>query len=308
VERPTFRQLEYAVAVADHGSFSRAAEALFVSQPGLSAQIAELERRLEFVLFERNRSSCIATSAGEEVITRARMLLLQADELTHASAAHRGAVVGAIRIGAIPTIAPYLFSTLARTLRTSWPEAHLELHELRTADLIGEIAQGRIDFGLLATPAQTRSLEVSELLFEPFVLALAESNPLNTTKLVTETDLSELELLLLEDGHCLRDHILDVCRIANATNSRGVHQTSLAVLSQMTASSSAATLLPACAVEVEARAGSGLAIRELADPTWGRTLSLVWRTTDPRAPLFRQATSLVADALAARIRSRPLTP
>jgi LysR family hydrogen peroxide-inducible transcriptional activator len=112
---------------------------------------------------------------------------------------------------------------------------------------------------------------------------------------------------LLEDGHCLRDHILDVCRIADATNSRGVHQTSLAVLSQMIASSSAATLLPACAVEIEARAGSGLAIRELADPTWGRTLSLAWRTTDPRSSLFRQATSLVADALAARIRSRPPT-
>jgi LysR family hydrogen peroxide-inducible transcriptional activator len=306
MERPTLRQLDYAVAVADHGSFSRAAAALFVSQPGLSAQIAELERRLEIILFERNRSSCIVTSAGEEVITRARMLLLQADELTHASTAHRGAVVGPIRIGAIPTIAPYLFSTLARTLRTSWPDAHLELHELRTADLVNEITHGRVDFGLLATPAQTGSLQVSNLLFEPFVLALAESNSLGTTKLVSETDLGGLELLLLEDGHCLRDHILDVCRIANATNSRSAHQTSLAVLSQMIASSNAATLLPACAVEVEARAGSGLAIRELAEPTWGRTLSLVWRATDPRASVFRQTTSIVAEALAAKIRTRPI--
>lgn len=297
MSRPTLRQLEYAVAVDDHGGFGRAAAALFVSQPGLSSQIAELERRLGVVLFERSRSSCTPTTAGREVLERARRVLLEVDDLARSVAVHRDTVVGEVRVAAIPTIAPYLLSSVARRMRRLWPEADLELLELRTTDLVDAVSRGRVDVGLLAMPVDTASLEVTDLVFEPFVLAAAESNPIVEETAITAERLAELEVLLLEDGHCLRDHVLAVCRLAGSTRHRSVHQTSLAVLTQMVASSDAVTLLPRAAVDVEARAGSGVAVVPFADLAAGRRLSLVWRRGDPRSDLYAQAVDEVIDAI-----------
>lgn len=292
---PTLRQLEYALAVADHGNFGRAAAAMHISQPGLSAQVRELERRLGVVLFERSRASTRPTAAGLEVLERARRLLADAADLLRVAQSHEGAVRGRLRLAAIPTLAPYLLPPIVVELRRLWPEVELELAEFRTNDLVAAVVGGEVDLGLLATPVDTAGLEVGDLGFEPFLLAVAAGHALDGNEPVPAAVLGDVDLLLLEDGHCLRDHALAACRLAGAAGShRDVRNASLAVLSQMVAGSDAATLLPASAAGVEARPGSGVATRPFTDGEVGRTVSLVWRPSDPRATLFADALAHLA--------------
>lgn len=289
MNRPTLRQLEYAVAVDDLRSFSRAAEQLRVSQPGLSAQIAELEQRLGVVLFERGRTATRPTPAGAAALERARTILREADDLLRAVDVHRGTVAGPLRVAAIPTIAPYLLSAVARRLRQLWPDASIELSELRTAELVEAVGEGAVDMGLLATPVDTGALEVVELAFEPFVVAAASGHPISRRRELRAAEVADLDVLLLEDGHCLREHALAVCRLGGGARTRDVHHTGLSVLCQMVAAGDGVTFLPASAIPVEARRGSGLITRPLADADAGRTISLVWRPTDPRREWFAQA-------------------
>ncbi len=308
MERPSLRQLEYALAVAEERSFGRAAARCHVSQPGLSAQIAELERRLGIALFERGRAGAAPTPAGAEALIRARAVLRAVDDLVLAADAHRDTVAGVLRVAAIPTIAPYLLSSVARRLRQRWPSAQIELSELRTADLVAATAEGRVDLGLLATPVDTGSLAVGDLAFEPFVVATAEGGPFAGRDHVDVDELADVEILLLEDGHCLREHALAVCRLAGSANLREVHQTGLSVLAQMVAAGDAATLLPASAVGVEARPGSGLQTVPLHPTDVGRTISMVWRATDPRGGLFAAAIADVTAAVEPLVRAPSSRP
>ncbi len=293
------------MAVERLRSFSRAAEQLHVSQPGLSAQIAELERRLGVVLFERTRTVTSPTPAGREVLARARDLLRDADDLMRAAESHCGTIAGVLRVGAIPTVAPYMLSTVARHMHRLWPDVQLELSELRTTDLVSSVITGRVDIGLLATPVDTGTLTVADLAFEPFVVAVADTNRMAARRRLRVDELGAMEVLLLEDGHCLRDHALAVCNLAGVANHRDVHDAGLAVLAQMVAASDAATLLPVAAVPVEARPGAGLATLGLADGDVGRTLSLVWRAGDPRADVYTRAVSRLAAAVQQVLQSRP---
>lgn len=299
MDMPTLRQLEYALAVAEHGQFGRAAAALHISQPGLSAQVRELERRLGVVLFDRSRPATRPTPAGVEVLDRARRLLADAADLVRVAQAHEGAVRGPVRLAAIPTLAPYLLPAVVVELRRRWPEAELELAELRTSELVAAVSSAEVDLGLLATPVDTAGLEVRDLGFEPFLLAVAATHALAGDGPVPAAVLSEVDLLLLEDGHCLRDHALAACRLAGAAGShRDVRNASLAVLGQMVAGSDAATLLPASAAAVEARPGSGVATRAFAEREVGRMVSMVWRPSDPRAALFAEAASALVEVVA----------
>lgn len=304
MDLPTLRQLEYAVAVAEFGHFGRAAAALHISQPGLSAQVRELERRLGVVLFERSRASTRPTPVGDEVLARARRLLADAADLLRVAQSHEGTVRGPVRLAAIPTLAPYLLPAVVVELRRRWPAVELELAELRTTDLVEAVVDAEVDLGLLATPVDIGGLEVCDLGFEPFLLAVAAGHELAGHESVEDepvpaTVLADVDLLLLEDGHCLRDHALAACRLAGAAGShRDVRNASLAVLSQMVAGSDAATLLPASAAEVEARPGSGVSTRTFAEREVGRMVSLVWRPSDPRAPLFTEAASALVGVVA----------
>ena len=305
MEMPTLRQLEYALAVAEHGHFGRAAAALHISQPGLSAQVRELERRLGVVLFERSRATTRPTPAGVEVLARARRLLADAADLVRVAQLHEGSVRGRVRLAAIPTLAPYLLPAIVVELRRRWPEVELELAELRTSDLVAAIVDADVDLGLLATPVDTGGLAVCDLGFEPFLLAVAADHELAGhgsvgDERVPAAVLADLDLLLLEDGHCLRDHALAACRLAGAAGShRDVRNASLAVLSQMVAGSDAATLLPASAASVEARPGSGVATRAFTEREVGRMVSMVWRPSDPRAVLFAEAAGALVEVVAA---------
>lgn len=286
MERPTLRQLEYAVAVADHRHFGRAAEAVSVSQPGLSGQIQQLERRLGVRLFERSGREVALTSAGAEIVERGRRLLRDADDLAVAASLHRGAVRGRLRVAAIPTMAPYLLPALTAVARRSWPEARLELQELQTEPMLAAVAGGAADLGLLAVPYDTGPLHVEPVADEPFRLAVPEDHPLATAGPLPLSVLSGLPVLLLPDGHCLRDHARHACEIAGRVEHSEIQAASLSTLAQMVVGGVGVTLLPASAVGIEARPGAGIAARPFEPPAPGRGIALVWRPTDPRSELF----------------------
>ena len=286
MERPTLRQLEYAVAVADHRHFGRAAEAVRVSQPGLSGQIQQLERRLGVRLFERSGREVALTSAGAEIVERGRRLLRDADDLAVAASLHRGAVRGRLRVAAIPTMAPYLLPALTAVARRSWPEARLELQELQTEPMLAAVAGGGADLGLLAVPYDTGRLHVEPVADEPFRLAVPDGHPLASAGPLPLSVLRGLPVLLLPDGHCLRDHARHACEIAGRVEHSEIQAASLSTLAQMVVGGVGVTLLPASAVGIEARPGTGIAARPFEPPAPGRGIALVWRPTDPRSELF----------------------
>ncbi|MEM9465586.1 MAG: LysR substrate-binding domain-containing protein [Actinomycetota bacterium] len=298
MDDPTVKQLRYAVAVADHQHFGRAAEAMFVSQPGLSEQVRELERRLGVVLFERGRHGARLTAAGTEVIEATRAVLRRLDDLRRLASSHEGTVRGPVRLSAIPTIAPYLLPAVVGVLRTRWPEARFELDELQTDDVLAGLDDGSIDLGLLAVPYDTGALTVETVREDPFRLAIASTHPLAAASdPLPLTVLADLDVLLLEDGHCLRKHAQRACAIAGSVAQRDVRSASLSTLTQMVAGGEAATLLPETALAVEARPGNGIATRPFTEPEPGRTIAIAWRPSDPRAALYRTAVAAIVERL-----------
>lgn len=289
MDMPTLRQLEYLVAVADHGTFGAAAEVVHVSQPAMSSQIAELEHKLGVTLFERDRRGARVTPEGEAIVAAARRVLEEAEQLVRLATDRRGDLVGALSLGVIPTMAPYLLPTVVREIRRRYPAAELVLRELRTVELVEALRQGTLDLGLLAAPVPEldHAIEVAELARDPFVLALPEDHPFAGTGRLPQSALAGLPMLLLEDGHCLRAHAEAACTQIGAGTLGSIQATGLPSLSQMVAAGMGATLLPACAVEVEARAGSGITTRRLRAPEPFRTVVLAWRASSPRAEHFR---------------------
>lgn len=299
---PSLRQLEYAVALAEHLHFGEAAAAVNVTQPGLSAQIRELERRLGVALFERCANGTNLTRAGEEVVGRAQAILGAVTELEMVAAAHQGAVRGSLRIAAIPTIAPYLLPAIVDAVQTAWPEARVVIEELQSKAMVAAAETGDLDLGILATPYDTGNLHVEPLADEPFRLALRDDHPLaRGAPTVPLEVLTDLHVLLLPEGHCLRDHALHACEIAGRAEHSEVKASSMATLTRMVATGMGATLLPASAEAIEARPGSGISTRRFSDPAPGRTIALVWRPTDPRAELFASVTPSLREGVAALV-------
>lgn len=286
VDRPTLRQLEYLVAVADHRSFSRAAEACGVSQPALSGQIQELERRLGLTVIERGRSGASIPAQAAPVVEAARRALRAADEVLELAADRGDELVGPVRIVVIPTMAPYLLPVLVRELRRRHPRAEPVLVEARTDDLVRMLERGAADLGLLAAPVASDALAWRGVAWDEFLLAMPEDHPMVGDAPLPAGVLVGLPMVLLEDGHCLRDQALDVCATVGvdpATGIGGIQGTSLTTLCQMVAAGQGVTLLPASAVAVEARAGTGVAVRPLRDPSPRREVVLAWRRTSPYA-------------------------
>ena len=269
----TLRQLQYVVAVAEAKSFRAAAERCRVSQPSLSAQIAEVESALSVRLFDRDRRRVLLTAAGAEVVERARRLLTAMDELLEAGGRHADPLRGAVRIGVIPTIAPYLLPRLAPALRQALPGLQLTWTEDKTAVLTQLLEGGEIDAAVVALESNLDGLEHAVIGSDPFVLAAAPGHPLaGGGRPARFNDLRGATLLLLEDGHCLRDQVLDLCAQAGAED-QGFRATSLATLTQMVASGAGITLLPRLALAVENR-GDRLCIRPFTRPAPSRTIVL----------------------------------
>lgn len=294
MDRPTIRQLEYIVAVAEHGHFGRAATASGVSQPGLSAQIRDVERRLGVTLFERTTRSVRLTPVGERVASAARAVLLGVDEIV-LDARQDSGLNGRLAIGVIPTMAPYLLPGVVSRLTARWPDVRLEIVERQSELLVDEIEQGQLDLGLLATPYDTRRLQVEGVGEEAFVLAVPDTHDLAGELSVPLDELSSLSVLLLSEGHCLRDHAKAACEIAGRVEHSEVRAASLSTLCQMVAADIGVTLLPVGAADVEARPGSGLACVPFEGQAPGRGVAFVWRPSDPRGPSYDELASLMSE-------------
>jgi LysR family hydrogen peroxide-inducible transcriptional activator len=292
----SLRQLQYAVAVADARSFRRAAEQCGVSQPSLSAQLAQLESALGVRLFERDRRRVLLTPAGEDLIERARRVLVDADDLVDAARRLGDPLAGTLAIGVIPTVSPYLLPTAAPAIRRAHPRLTVRWLEDKTETLARELHAGRLDAALLALEADLGGPLKREVIGrDPFVLAAPRAHPLG--KPSRPASLSELRgahLLLLDDGHCLRDQALAVCAGAR-TEELAFRATSLPTLAQMVSAGAGVTLLPRMAVPTESRRAH-LSVRPLADERAFRTLALVWRPTSPMGPALKELAATIRES------------
>jgi LysR family hydrogen peroxide-inducible transcriptional activator len=300
----SLRQLQYAVAVADARSFRRAAEQCGVSQPSLSAQLAQLEDALGVRLFERDRRRVLLTPAGEGLIERARRVLVDADDLVDAARRLGDPLAGTLAIGVIPTVSPYLLPVAAPAIRRAHPRLTVRWLEDKTENLARELHAGRLDAALLALEDDLGGPLQREVIGrDPFVLATPRTHPL--AKGARPASLGELRgahLLLLDDGHCLRDQALAVCAGAR-TEELAYRATSLPTLAQMVSAGAGITLLPRMAVATESRRAH-LAVRPLADERAFRTLALVWRPTSPAGPALRQLARTIRASYEAMERRR----
>lgn len=295
----SLRQLEYVVAVADTLGFRRAAERCAVSQPTLSAQIQQLEGVLGVTLFERDKKRVLLTAAGEEVVARARRILVEADDLLAVATRARDPFAGTFRVGVIPTVAPYYLPVVTQVLAHAYPSLRLVFREEKTEDTVRDLWAGTLDAGLVALEADLGALEHAEVLRDPFVVALPKGHPLAKKKKLREADLDQQDVLLLEDGHCLRSQALAVCGQAGA-HEMDLRATSLATLVQMVAGTDAITLLPELALSVENR-GAQLEIRPFTAPAPYRTIALVWRPRSPFADAFRATAATLRAAHTHRV-------
>lgn len=287
------RELQYVVALADHGNFARAAAACYVSQPTLSTQLKKLEQYLGVQLFERTKKRVLPTAAGKEIITQARVVLADIERL---KALARGAVdpfAGDVQLGVIPTLGPYLLPHVLRNLRSTYPRLRLYVRELQTALLLQELRDGKLDLVLLALPIEARGLCVQPLFHEPFLLALPPGHPLARRTRVRQAELAGERLLLLEEGHCLRDQALALCGARGAAEDEGLRATSLETLRQMVASGVGTTLMPALAAEAGRMDKRLLVFRAFAAPAPRRTIGAAWRQGFARETVARALADLI---------------
>lgn len=302
----TLTELRYAVAVADHRHFGRAAVACFVTQPTLSAQVAKLERTLGVQLFERSSKSVEATAEGAEIVREARAVLAAAERIVEVARSQSEPMTGTWRLGVIPTLAPYLLPWLVPPLRKVFPRLALVFREMKTADVLSEIAQRRLDCGLLALPVLVDGLAIEPLFDEPFLLIAPRGHALAAKKSVSESDLAGERLLLLDEGHCLREQALSVCARAGAIDATGegdFRATSIETLRHMVASGMGLTLLPALALRDGTSRGD-VAVVPFAEPAPSRSMALVFRANHPRARDYVQIAAFVRKHLPAEVGSR----
>lgn len=294
---PTLRQLRYLVAVADHLHFGRAADSCAVTQSTLSAGIQELEAVLRVQLLERRtKRQVVVTPMGEELVERARRILADAEALVDAAAVAASPLSGPLRLGVIPTIGPYVLPQALPAVRAAHPDLRLFLREDQTRRLLDLLAEGRLDVALLALPYDTGEMRTLPLWDEDVVVALPAGHPLADLDRVPEEALAQQEVLMLEDGHCLREHALTACSLTRRPADNETFQaTSLNTLVQMVANGLGVTLLPRSAVPVEAAGTRGVVLRTLDHARPARTVALAWRPGTARQRDF----ALLGDLLKA---------
>jgi LysR family transcriptional regulator, hydrogen peroxide-inducible genes activator len=291
----SIRQLQYVVAVADELGFHRAAERCHVSQPTLSAQVAQIEQVLGVTIFERDKRRVLVTERGEEIIARARRVLLDLDELIKAAEHGRDKFAATLRIGVIPTVAPYLLPDIMPAIARKYPKLRLVFREEKTEDVMRDVRDGKLDAGLLAVVPGLGEVSCEVVAEDRFVLALPKNHPLGKKKTVKLDELADHPVLLLDEGHCLRDQALDLCAKVGAQET-DLRATSLATLVQMVSAGNGVTLLPELAVDVENRRGQ-LDIRPISGASPARKLAFVWRRGSPLDDVFRAVASTAKQAL-----------
>ena len=271
------RDLKYLVALADHKHFGRAAAACYVSQPTLSTQIKKLEDELGVPLVERAPRKVMLTPAGRDAAERARRIVAEVEQMKEAARRSQDPEAGTVRLGMFPTLGPYLLPHVVPRIRARFPHLELLLVEEKSDVLLSRLREGKLDAGLLALPVADDQLHTEFLFEEPFVLAVPESHPLAQRGSLTLAELSHQQLLLLEDGHCLREQALDVCRLSGANEKSEFRATSLETLRQLVAADVGITLLPTLAVKPPVARSPNIHLLGFSDSHPSRRIAMVWR-------------------------------
>jgi LysR family transcriptional regulator, hydrogen peroxide-inducible genes activator len=289
----TLRQLRYLAVLSEHRHFGRAAQACSVTQPALSMQIRELERALGVELVERRPGDVSFTEIGLEVVRRADQVLAATRDLEDLARHCCRMLTGRLRLGVIPSLAPYVLPPILPRIQRRYPELRVELRETQTRGLIDELTGGDLDLVMLALPVDAPDIETLRLFDDPFLLAVPASDTRADNMRVAADDIDQQRLILLEEGHCLRDQALAYCSGARGDVRLGA--TSLATVMQMVANGYGITLLPKVAVDVEVR-DERVRLLQFRDPGPGRTVGLAWRRTSPRKADFTALGQLIAEA------------
>ena len=299
---PSFQQLRFLCALADRRHFGRAAESCAVTQSTLSGGIKELEARLGVALFERSHRNVMLTPLGKQIAAGAQNLLVAAEELVGMARNAQEPLSGPLRFGVIPTIGPYVLPSLLPHLGAALPRLQLYVREDRTSVLLDKLAAGELDILLLAMPYDIGDIETMAIADDPIVAAMPRNHPLCLRNEVDRDDLAEQQLLMMEDGHCLRTHSLQACQIVDPVRNETFQATTLRTLVQMVAAGLGITLMPRIAVESELASTPDVAIRPIAPRQPFRTLVLAWRQTSSRRAEFNTLGNLFRACLSGGIK------
>ncbi|MCG8465433.1 MAG: hydrogen peroxide-inducible genes activator [Xanthomonadales bacterium] len=294
---PTLKQLKYLCAVAEQQHFGRAAEACFVSQSTLSAAILELEDILGVALLERDNKRVRLTAVGKDITARARQILTATNDLVAAACAAHAPFSTEMRLGVIPTIAPFVLPVVLKHIRKTYPDFKLFIREDLSAHLIQALHAGELDVLLLALPYPGERLVTEHLFYDDLVVAYEKRYRLHDEDRLLVKDLKNKELLLLEDGHCLRDHAMDACKISTADVRIPYQATSLNTIIQMVANRIGITILPQMAVDAKMLRGTNVITRPFDEDNIRRSIGLMWRHKSPRQEEFQQLGQLICHAL-----------
>lgn len=285
------RDLNYLVAVADLRSFIQAADQCCISQPTLSTQIKKMEESLGVQIFERSNKKVLPTELGEQIIASARRILLEIDTIHQLAGNAQDPLAGNFRLGAFPTLSTYIFPGLVPLIKQTLPKLRLILIEEKTDALIAQLKQGQLDAALLALPVQDDALETRKLFEDKFFLAVASDHPLAERSTIAQPDLANQQLLLLDEGHCLRGQALQICQLNHAEEEQDVRATGLETLRQMVRAGTGITFMPKIAIH---EPEDGIRYIPFDEPVPKRTIGLVWRKTSARNELLELLTELMS--------------
>lgn len=289
------KDLRYLVAVADQRHFGRAAAQCYVSQPTLSAQLKKLEESLGLQLIERAPNNVTLTEAGVEIVARARRIVEASDEVVTLAHSRREPLAGKLRVALLPTIGPYLLPHVAPAVGKALPRLQLRLYEYQTGPMLEKLHGGELDVGILALPVALAGLESRELYRESFTVALPERHALAARDSIRVADLKGETLLLLEEGHCLRDQALEVCSRVGVRDPQDFRATSLETLRQMVATGAGLTLLPELAGRGAYRNARGVVLRPFAKPVPQRHIGAIWRKTSARGAAIEALCTIISE-------------
>jgi len=282
IMNPSIKQLKYLCAVAEHRHFSKAAAACHVTQSTLSASIQELESQLGIKIFERNKKTVLITSLGEKLLIQARIVLGDVKDFVGIARAHEAPLMGDLHLGVIPTIGPFLLPAILSDLRKSFDKLKLYLKEEMSAELVQQLQQGKLDLIILAFPFLLPDMETVSLFKDEFLLCLPPGHELEKVQDVQQHQLRGQSLLLLEEGHCLRDHALEACKLESGDTDLVYQGTSLHTLVQMVANGLGMTLLPAMSVDANVLGDTHLQLKHFPNENVSREVGMAWRKSDPR--------------------------
>ena len=297
----TLTQLQYTIAVAEEGNFTQAAEKCFVTQPTLSMQVQKLEDELGIKLFNRNTKPITLTTIGEKIIDQAKMILKEANRMEDIVSTEKGFVGGNFRLGIIPTVMPTLLPMFLNTFIKKFPKVNLKIEELNTAAIIEELKNGKLDAGIAATPLDDVKIIEKPLYYEPFVGYIPEPHPLSKLKTLALSDLEKMDVLVLEDGHCFRDHVLKICQTPNFSHSFNLKSGSFETLIHLANDGLGMTLLPYLQTR-NLTPQNAKNLRSFESPEPAREISLIYSKSQLKLPIIESLSATIESLMRGAIK------